>query len=90
MHGLFQENEKTDTSSSSKLFHPQRRVALAIASESTGKSRPQMEPGRTRTQMISDDVKNLARQSVHDVASSSAGTGTEKEEVGADWVMVEK
>jgi hypothetical protein len=53
-------------------------------------TRPQTEPGRTRTQMFSDDVKNLVRQSVHDAASASAGTGTEKEEPEESWVIVER
>ena len=74
------------------MFHhySQRRVSPAVASESSGMTRPQTEPGRTRTQMFSDDVKNLVRQSVHDAASASAGTGTEKEEPEESWVIVER
>ena len=64
----------------------QRRVAP----ESSGMTRPQTEPGRTRAQMISDDVKNLTRQSVHDVTGASGGSGPEKKEPEEDWVLLEK
>lgn len=85
-----QDKGKIDSTGGSKLFqhHPQRRVSPAVASESSGMTRPQTEPGRTRTPMFSDDVKNLARQSIPDVASPSAGA--ESKESEGDWVMVEK
>ena len=51
-------------------------------------TRPQTEPGRTRTPIFSGDVKNLARQSVSEVAGTSIGT--ENREPDGDWVLVEK
>ena len=87
---LCQDKEKTDSNPSgdSKLFQhlPQRRPA--VASEISGTTRPQTEPGRARTPMLSDDVKNLGRQGFSNVASSPAVT--ENKEPEEDWVMVEK
>lgn len=70
--------------------YPQRRVSPAVSSESSGPTRPQTEPGRARHEMLSYDVKTRARQSIHDIASASTRTGTEKAEPEGDWVMVEK
>ena len=90
---LCQDKEKTDSNPScdSKLFQhlPQRRVTSpAVAPEISGITRPQTEPGRARTPMFSDDVKNLGRQGFSDVANSPAVT--ENQEPEEDWVMVEK
>jgi hypothetical protein len=40
--------------------------------------------------MISEEVKNITRQSVHDVVTGSEGPGTEKGAQEEGWVMVEK
>ena len=91
MHDRLQEKEKTDPvpSGGSKLFS-QRRVYPTGVSESAGTTRPHTEPGRARTQMISEEVENITRQSVHDVVTGSEGPGTEKGAQEEGWVMVEK
>lgn len=91
---FLQEKGKTapNASGGSKLFHhyPQRRVSPSVASEMSGTSRPQTEPGRTRPQILSKDVKNLPRKSVDDAASAPRETGAEISEPGEGWVVLEK
>ena len=75
----------------SKLFYnAQRHPSASVASESSGRTRPQTEPGRTRTPKISEGVKNLTRHRVRDVVTGSDETRTDKKETEEGWVVVEK
>ena len=89
-HYRSQEKEKANPNAlgGSKLFS-QRHLSVSVAPESSGITRPQTEPGRTRTQTTSEDVKNLTRQSVHGVVTGSGEDKTDKKETEEGWVLVE-